>query len=76
MATIKRARRESRSVRLSEREWATAEAIAYLELETGAGHGLRTALRMSVDRIRRQGNGAELERLTDLFLAQRSDGDR
>jgi len=77
MATIKRERRESRSVRLSEQEWATAEAIAHMDLEAGAGHGLRAALRTAADRIRRQGRGAELEQLTALFQAQRAAaGDR
>lgn len=45
--------RESRSVRLREDEWITAEAIARLYGESSAGLGLRTALAHLDRRLRR-----------------------
>lgn len=49
--------RESRSVRLSENEWATAETIAVMCGAEGAGAGLRAALHMASVRIIEEGDG-------------------
>lgn len=44
--------RRERSVRLNDREWAVAEALACLEGETGAAFGLRSALKAEEKRAR------------------------
>lgn len=49
--------REARSVRLSENEWATAEAIAAMHQGTGAGAGLRMALEMARNQLLAEGDG-------------------
>lgn len=49
--------REARSVRLSENEWAAAEAIAAMHQGTGAGAGLRMALEMARHQIIAEGDG-------------------
>lgn len=49
--------REARSVRLSENEWAAAEAIAAMHQGTGAGAGLRMALKMARYQIIAEGDG-------------------
>jgi Flp pilus assembly protein TadB len=68
--------RESRSVRLSQDEWDLAEAISLLQLGGGAGHGLRTALRMAEDQFTEQGRGGELDELLTAVKARREGGDR
>lgn len=49
--------RESRSVRLDDNEWATAEAIASLHKLVGAGNGIRMALDMAMKQIICEGDG-------------------
>ena len=69
--------RESRSVRLSQEEWDLAEVIAHMmcpDNSATAGLGLRQALRMAADRLRRQGRGPEMAGLLAGVLAARSDG--
>lgn len=53
--------RESRSVRLRDDEWVLAEAIARINGENGAGHGLRWALAREAERLNRAGRGALLD---------------
>jgi hypothetical protein len=64
--------RESRSVRLRDDEWALAEAIAQLNGETGAGHGIRTALIREAERIARSGHGEELTSARHRLLTARA----
>lgn len=49
--------RESRSVRLDDHEWATAEAIARMGNRNGAGHGIRAALNLASYQIISEGDG-------------------
>lgn len=63
-------------VRLNSRERTLAEAIAQLHGESGsAGFGIRTALRMTEDRINATGGGDELRRIMDEIQAGRTAGD-
>lgn len=63
--------RESRSVRLSQDEWDTAEAISLINREGGAGAGLRAALQMAEDYFIEVGRGAELDALRAELAAKR-----
>ena len=72
--TTKPAAREARSVRLNTPEWVTAEAIARMDGErSSAGLGLRTALRIAVNQIRRQGRGLALEAHMDQIMRERAE---
>lgn len=63
-------------VRLNSRERALAEAIAQMHGESGsAGFGIRTALRLTEDRINATGNGDELRRLVDEIETERAERD-
>lgn len=71
MTTEQPTARESRSVRLNEHEWATAEAIARISRGGiwSAGAGLRRALEMAEDALTDQGQGARLDQVRDEILA-------
>jgi hypothetical protein len=71
MTTEQRVARESRSVRLNEHEWATAEAIAKISRGGiwSAGAGLRRALEMAEDALTEQGHGSRLDQVRDEILA-------
>lgn len=69
--TSKPPARESRSVRLREDEWVTAEAIARMSGETSAGFGLRTALAKEAERIARRGLGVRLDFYRDQIISER-----
>lgn len=75
MTTRSKGVRESRSVRLHQSEWDLAEVIAFMtapESNATAGQGLRRALSVAADRLRRQGRGAELESLLHEVAAGRA----
>lgn len=63
-------------VRLNSRERILAEAIAMMHGESGsAGFGIRTALRLTEDRMHATGNGDALQRLMDEIEAERAERD-
>lgn len=66
--------RESRSVRLRDEEWVLAEAIARINGENGAGHGLRMALAREAERLARRGHGEELSQYRAQILSERTGG--
>lgn len=75
MATTSTARRESRSIRMNEREWSLAEALSTLAGGTvSASAGLRSALQAAVDSAYERGQGDRLEQLADSIQAERSAG--
>lgn len=61
-------------MRLRDDEWDLAEVIALMSEEraSSAGYGLRVALRTAADRLRRQGRGAEMERLMEQAAQRRA----
>lgn len=63
-------RRESRSVRLSPREWAAAEAIAKLSRGAAwsAGAGLREALQAAEDALNERGKGTEFDTMVEEIM--------
>lgn len=65
--------RESRSVRLREDEWVLAEAIARLDGENGAGHGLRWALAREAERLSRSNRGMALDFYRDQIMRERQE---
>lgn len=69
--TTKPPARESRSVRLRESEWIVAEAIARHTGETSAGSGIRAALLITANRIRKSGNAPEFNQLIEQITAER-----
>lgn len=71
MTTDQTTARESRSVRLNQHEWATAEAIAKISRGGiwSAGAGLRRALEMAEDALTDQGHGQRLDQVRDEILA-------
>jgi hypothetical protein len=71
MTTEQTTARESRSVRLNEYEWATAEAIARISrgVQGSAGAGLRRALEMAEDALTEQGHGSRLDQARNEVLA-------
>lgn len=72
--TTKPAVRESRSVRLRQDEWDTAEAIGRIRGERSAGFGLRAALSMAEDQLTEQGRGGDLDRIKAEIKAERTAG--
>lgn len=71
--TARREPRESRSVRLRDDEWVTAEAIARLKGENGAGFGLRTALARESHRLMRSADRVEFEALVQQIRRERAE---
>lgn len=65
-------------MRLRDDEWDLAEVIALMSEEraSSAGYGLRVALRTAADRLRRQGRGAEMERLMEQAAQRRAENRR
>lgn len=64
--------RRERSVRLNDREWAVAEALACLEGETGAAFGLRAALKAEEKRARENEGDDTFDHLVKTFLDARA----
>lgn len=70
--TIKPAARESRSVRLNEREWTVADAIGRMSgnEQYSAGRGIREALRIA-EQIITADSGGGLQILMDQIAQER-----
>lgn len=70
--TTKPTARESRSVRLNEREWALADAIGRMSGNEhySAGRGIREALRIA-EQVITSDSGEALQRLMDQVMNER-----